>query len=270
MKAGFLSYHPFLTYTVDEKYFIGANGRPTFSGWESVSHPTDMNRDALDLWDLGKNAFDALPKFNSKDEFDNTYESNLQTINFLKQELSKRSDITFVNSNGQKLVPDFDNFEFSDVANIAWELGRLNSLDFNFLAVLFLFSCLQEVDNAIMGMCLENDAISAAIAAANAYANFQSINSGNEGLQKARATLAKHAALRRHATDPLLIEKQIAKVFIRECWEEWQKKPDRYETQSKFAIDVTQKIKTNENGDPIISFDTIIKKWIPLWSKEKK
>jgi hypothetical protein len=64
--------------------------------------------------------------------------------------------------------------------------------------------------------------------------------------------------------------KQAAKKFAKECWIEWQSHPDRYGKQSQFAIDVLEKIETNAKGEPIVSLDTILKKWIPEWNKEIK
>ena len=61
--------------------------------------------------------------------------------------------------------------------------------------------------------------------------------------------------------------KQAAKSFVKKCWDECR---DRYATQSAFAMDMLDKIETNDKGEPIIAFDTILKKWIPEWRREAK
>lgn len=81
-----------------------------------------------------------------------------------------------------------------------------------------------------------------------------------------RKELLIRAARKRHDNDP----KQEAKQFVKECWKQWKIKPVRYSSQTAFANDVLTKVAINKNGDPIISFDTIVKKWIPDWTKEKK
>lgn len=79
-----------------------------------------------------------------------------------------------------------------------------------------------------------------------------------------RSKLAISAASQRYKHDP----KQAAKAFVKECWQQWQDNPTRYKTQTAFANDVLTKIGTDRDGNPIISFDTIVKKWIPIWAKE--
>lgn len=64
--------------------------------------------------------------------------------------------------------------------------------------------------------------------------------------------------------------KQAAKKFAKECWDEWQANHGRYAKQSDFAIDVLDKVETNSEGEPIISLDTILKKWIPEWNRAIK
>lgn len=82
--------------------------------------------------------------------------------------------------------------------------------------------------------------------------------------RKSKEATSRAAA--RYANDP----KQVAKRFVKECWQEWRTNATRYNSQSAFANDVLQKVETDQEGNPIISFDTIVKKWIPEWTKEIK
>lgn len=273
MQIKFQSFHPYLTYKSDGKYFIQPNGTPSFEGWSSICKPTEMNDDALDLWRLGKRAFDAFGEFPSRAEFDDCYQYYLKTIKDIKRAIADHvitdpNYIVFVNMDGEKRdPPDFDNISNSGVIEIAWQATREQSGDTAYVRGLFLFACLEEIDNSIIGMCLDGRyAVSGALAAAEAYANYQAIETGNDNLQKVRSEIAAHAAIERYKRDP----KQTAKAFIKECWGQWQNNPTHYEKQSSFANDMLTKVPTDANGNPIISFDTVVKKWIPAWTKNKK
>lgn len=82
----------------------------------------------------------------------------------------------------------------------------------------------------------------------------------------ARSEIGKKGAEARHAKSI----KQKPKKFIKECWAEWQENPTKYKKQSDFVKDVLEKIDTDDDGNPIISFDTVLKNWIPKWTKERK
>lgn len=69
--------------------------------------------------------------------------------------------------------------------------------------------------------------------------------------------MARKAALARHAADP----KQLDKVLIRECWDEWQKKPDRYEGKAAFARDMLDKF-------PTLKSQPVIAGWCKKWESE--
>ena len=74
------------------------------------------------------------------------------------------------------------------------------------------------------------------------------------------------AANARHKDSP----QRRARMFVRECWEEWLKNPSNYQTQSEFALDMLSKVPVNDRGQPAVSYDTIVKKWIPAWKKEER
>lgn len=254
MKFKFQAFHPYLTYTNDGRYFVKPDGEPSFSGWSSVCEPTDMNDDALNLWRLGKRAFEALGEIKSKDEFDDLYKYNIETVRQLRLVLAERiaanqNSIVFVNLDGENFSPDLDDLSDSAIVDITWQAAREQPDRGLFLGGMFLFVCLQEIDSAIIGMCLDGQyAVSGAIAAAEAYANFQAIESGNDNLQRVRSEFAARGAIERYKRDP----KQAAKAFIKECWGQWQENPARYRTQSIFVNDMLKKVQTDDNGDPII------------------
>ena len=275
MKNMFQAYHPYVTYSNEGKYFARANGKPSFEGWSYASDATDMSHDAQDLWRLGKKAYGALGEIKSREEFDEFYGYHLAMIRDLRLAIAERvierpGATIFVNLGGEEKIPDFDELSNSAIVDISWQIARQAQVAddaYDFFGGMFLFTCLEEINNTIVGMCCDGDyAVSGAIAAAEAYANYQAIASGNDNLQRMRSEAAARAAIERYKRDP----KQAAKAFAKECWEEWQNNLTRYKTQTAFANDVLTKVDTDKDGIPIISFDTIVKKWIPTWAKKKK
>src|SRR5471030_292261 len=81
--------------------------------------------------------------------------------------------------------------------------------------------------------------------------------------KKRRSEDGKKMATNRWASDPTRKAKEIAK----ECWDEWQKDPTRYCNQPDFANDVLDKVDVKENGKTVITFNTILKKYIPEWKR---
>ncbi|WP_426176302.1 hypothetical protein [Massilia sp. TWR1-2-2] len=88
----------------------------------------------------------------------------------------------------------------------------------------------------------------------------------HEGVLITSLLRAKKGGVARHHDTPNF----LAKKFIRECWDEWQSNPMLYRTQTDFATDMMSKVPTDHSGKPVVSFDTIVKKWVPMWVKAKK
>ncbi len=60
----------------------------------------------------------------------------------------------------------------------------------------------------------------------------------------------------KHAKDP----KQADKAIVRECWDDWQKQPNRYKGKSEFATDMLDKF-DNLKSQPVIE------RWCREWEK---
>lgn len=58
-----------------------------------------------------------------------------------------------------------------------------------------------------------------------------------EGRVAQKAIMARNGALAKKKSDP----RQVEKIFIRECWKEWQKNPNRYASKAEFARDMLTK-----------------------------
>ena len=69
-----------------------------------------------------------------------------------------------------------------------------------------------------------------------------------------RLNLAKTGALAKLAADP----KQKDKAMVRECWDAWQKQPDRYRGKAAFARDMLDKFENLES-------QPVIERWCREW-----
>jgi hypothetical protein len=76
-------------------------------------------------------------------------------------------------------------------------------------------------------------------------------------LDHADSTRARLKAIKMHAKDP----KQADKVLVRECWDDWQKQPDRYKGKASFARDMRDKF-------PNLESQPVIEGWCRVWAKE--
>lgn len=76
-------------------------------------------------------------------------------------------------------------------------------------------------------------------------------------LDHADSTRARLKAIRMHANDP----KQGDKLLVRECWEAWQKQPERYDGKAAFARDMRDKF-------PALESQPVIERWCRVWERE--
>jgi hypothetical protein len=73
----------------------------------------------------------------------------------------------------------------------------------------------------------------------------------------AASTKARLNAIKMHAANP----KQRDKVLVRECWDDWQKLPDRYAGKAEFARDMLDKFET-------LKSQPVIEGWCRAWERE--
>ena len=124
---------------------------------------------------------------------------------------------------------------------------------------LFLLHDLVEIDNALIAMPIDGaEAVIASISASNALSNALSIDAGNIKLQKVRCDIAKRGAMAKLASDP----KQKDKIFVKECWKDWQEIPSKYKSKVKFAKDMLDKCEHLES-------QKVITDWCAKWGKEQ-
>ncbi|MDB5853258.1 MAG: hypothetical protein JWR22_1299 [Herminiimonas sp.] len=263
----FYSYDPFMTYGMANKHFVDRNGKPAFIAQKN--DPEWMSEDDVALWRLGRDAYLKLPPCSNKEEFDASLAEHYKMIKGLRTSIAAvaiEKRVVFKNEDDQPIEPDFDDFTSMGILEIAWKLVKAGAADAAVIKNNFLFACLESIEHGLIANHLDGGGVYSAIEAANAFANFVAIDSGSTSLQQARSEIGLAGALERYRDDP----KQEAKKFIKECWIEWQRDSGKYPKQSAFASDMLTKIPTDKDGSPIISFDTIVKKWIPIWTRESK
>lgn len=76
-------------------------------------------------------------------------------------------------------------------------------------------------------------------------------------LEHADSTRARLKAIKKHASDP----KQADKALVRECWDDWQKQPERYDGKAAFARDMLLKYES-------LKSQPVIEGWCRLWERE--
>lgn len=79
-----------------------------------------------------------------------------------------------------------------------------------------------------------------------------------EILSQYRSQQSRVGAQKRHAKDP----KQADKALVRECWDDWQKQPDRYKGKAAFARDMRDKF-------PNLQSIPVIEGWCRVWEGER-
>jgi len=76
-------------------------------------------------------------------------------------------------------------------------------------------------------------------------------------VNNAATTRARLNAIKRHSEDP----KQKDKAVVRECWDEWQKEPNRYSGKAAFARDMRDKF-------PSLESQPVIERWCREWGRK--
>ena len=103
-----------------------------------------------------------------------------------------------------------------------------------------------EVHKSVLAYGQSNMMLGTGMALAAAYWRKDSMNSN-----------ARRAVAERMSTDP----KQADKVSVRECWDDWQKQPDRYKGKAAFARDMLTKYEHLES-------QPVIEGWCRAWERE--
>lgn len=254
----FLYYDPVLTFSeAGNDRFIEEDGTPR----------KELNPDSEALFNLGREAFARLRRSEplGRDEFDGGYAFYWWCIDFWRNQLIELQSIgglQFTNRQGDETSVDINLLDEGEVISLNWKyLTRVDNLSEVILTAFwqcYLFHALREIDNALIGLALDGrEAVVAALGASSALSNAISIESGNTKEQEIRRGIAYRGAMEKLRRDP----KQAAKIQVKECWVEWQNKPERYKTKSAFAKDMMDKYAELDS-------QAVITRWCSLWEKE--
>jgi hypothetical protein len=225
--------------------------------------------EAAALFDLSDDIFFSLPDFDSSADFDEAFAKSLNELEeFRHHMMVDDSGIKWMDAVNSKEISNPVAFlDYEQLIDLAWEFAsREDDRSIDLLKDVVLFASLYELEMGIFALQEKKSALREVMRASLLYGRAEGLHTSKDGIEHVKTLMAARAAKARHAKDP----KQNAKRLVRECWDEWIANPGRYSKQSDFALDVIEKVPTNAQGAPIISFDTIIKRWIPAWKREKK
>ena len=194
----FQAYHPFSTYSdPNNDCFIRGDGK--LCG--------ELNQDTDALFNIGREAFNRLPKAKSKEDFDDAFSSYFGFIEYSRAELAMLVGMGIFrveSATGEQIELDWHEFDESQIIAIAWQLFSKNknqpdTEEQTTIRDVCLWHALREIDNAVIALDIhEGGAVIAAIEASNALANALSIDSGDEKLQKVRRDIAVRGANAKH------------------------------------------------------------------------
>lgn len=242
--------------------FLDRNGKP-------IHHDPD-NADSAALWGIAREAYNLLAIKSRKDFIDRycLFIDAIKAWRKLIGDLADQSKLVGIsNVDGRRLDSaelHLEDMDASEILSLVWQIldqaaKRGLVVRDESMAENYLFACLREIDNALIGMFLDGrDAVSSTVAAVNALANAQVLSSGSEAFRKVRRQMAYEAAAARHRKDP----KQVDKQFVFHCYEEWRANPSRYKSKARFARDMLDKCAHLESQKKI-------EDWVRLWDRER-
>ena len=253
-------FHPCLTFSGDQNdCFISPSG-------ESRGK---LGVDASALFEVAREAYQMLmPDVISEAVFDHRYKSvYIDGLDMMHRELREAieaGEVALIDGKDRIVRLDLDELQDYQVLAFTWQAYSTRPIKVfksehsrTVIRNIFLFNALKEVDNALIGLALDNEAVVAAIEAANSLSNAMAIESGSAREQEIRREMAYRSAMEKLRRDP----KQQEKGFVRECWNEWQQNADRYKTKAAFAKDMLTKCDH-------LSSQKKIEDWCREWEKE--
>jgi hypothetical protein len=80
------------------------------------------------------------------------------------------------------------------------------------------------------------------------------------GEETGRSDTARNAAKAKHAKQPV----QKAKLFVKECWVEWQADSSKYPSAAAFSRDMLEKMPSE------LTSEVVVTRWVRQWAKERE
>lgn len=250
------------------KTFSDAAGVKRFSpapSGRSIWSDQENDGDVQALWHLGKKVYDCL-EVTDEAEFREMVAGLLITIEELRDVLLQRSlriglkvghDVV---TSAQDIRKRIAELERSAVVDACYQLVSRRPLDdslWPFFSSLYLMGALLEIDYALIQNDLKDGgAIQSALLAAEMLDRARALMPHENSLRLARRQLATNAAVAKLNNDP----RQADKRFVRECWDEWQREPERYESQAAFARDMMAKCAH-------LTSVAVVERWCRAWKQ---
>nr|WP_313036545.1 hypothetical protein [Achromobacter ruhlandii] len=217
------------------------------------------------LWDLGKKVYDCLevadePEFR---EMVAVQLSNIEEFRDILLQRALRTGLKYGDSvitSAEEIGKRIAELEPSEVVDTCYPLVAHQPLDDSLWPLftgLYLMGALLEIDSALIQNDLkEGGAIQSALMAAEMLDRARALMPHENSLRLARKQLATSAAAAKLNNDP----RQADKRFVRECWDEWQLEPERYESQAAFARDMMAKCVH-------LTSVAVVERWCRAWKQ---
>lgn len=252
----FLSYHPYVSFSGSSSTFLMEDS--SSPGWSACD--TELSDDARKLWHLGKRAFQHLEGFENAEHFDKifcNYQSDIRNFACLLHDNSCKfefkGDVT-----GTILTPDFSEMQDGyPILDVLHQISFASGENSDHLAYYFILACLQEIDSALILLCLDGGAADSIISATLALQRAEELGTASARLQRARSEFSALGAIERHKRDP----KQTDKIFVKECWLAWRANKSTYKGKAPFARDMLQKCENLQSTK-------VIEDWCREWEKQ--
>ncbi|NIF78894.1 hypothetical protein F3J20_16120 [Paraburkholderia sp. Cy-641] len=258
----FIAYDPYDSFTGLGERFVKSTGESSFSGWRDP-----LTSDAIALWRLGRDAFQAL-EVGSKVEFDDGFSGFLDGMEMnrsMLRELCATGAISPQTAEGIPVSPDWESYRADELLAYIWQLREqipnVQPVADPLLRTGFLYSCLKQIDDALIAYMIEGrGVVQATLGAAADYANAIALRSGSLELKKARQELAIKGAMERIRRDPKTADKETVKAY----WLRWIKQPDLYESKAAFVRDMLDGKTTALTGNA-----ETVNRWLRQWEDKQ-
>lgn len=267
LEEKFVLYHPYETFDIEHGNwrFYTPEGELLFRGKEEIEEDPGVAA----LHEMADEVYYTLPYYvDCKAAFDELFGESLKNLEEFRADMMQNdADVRWMDGMSITETPNpVSHMPYFDLVDLAWTYGNRETEDaVEQLHQVLAFACLLRVDEALFqyqeGESFVVDAMAAARLREKVETSFLLADHST-----VRSQIGAKAARARYLKDP----KQDAKRFVHECWLEWKKNPSRYARQYDFAVDMMKKVPAGKDGEPIISPETITKKWIPLWNRLRK
>jgi hypothetical protein len=245
-----------------------ADGSDIFSSgaWLSRSDDSDINV-------LRKIAFRAVAGLVRLKDNESLADSLLTWLRFVDEYRERLAEglstrlikVVVCDSSGARLPHDeaieavLESDDF-DLVNVTASLAKGTSEPLEpSIAMMYYVVALKKVDEAILSvMCGGNGTACHAVVALESLKAGEALENYSDTKRQTFSDWGRRARAKSLEVDP----RQKEKLFIRDCWSEWQKQPSNYRSKAAFAKDVIEKCQ-------FLVSTKVVENWCREWSKSE-